>query len=185
VRFSEQSEQMISLQTMQGRVGLGDRPMKVSIAYVKGKDGSISYPTTQPEDLPETNPAVASQGHDGQQGQATDYTAQWEQYNQYWQQYAAWQQYYAAQGLTPSGQPAEGDTAEAAAAADDGSGKVVDENVEDKKDKRGSNQSIFEGNLKEVVQNNVSPNYEALNQVYLERSEELYTAIEDSRWWED
>ena len=37
VRFGEQSEQMISLTTMQGRVGLGDRPMKVSIAYAKGK----------------------------------------------------------------------------------------------------------------------------------------------------
>jgi len=179
VRFSEQSEQMISLQTMQGRVGLGERPMKVSIAYVKGKDGSISYPTTQPEDLPETTPAVASQGYDGQNGQAADYAAQWQQYNQYWQQYAAWQQYYAAQGQ--AGQPAEGDSSEAAAAR----GQVVDEKVDDKKHQKGSKLSIFDGNLKEVVQNNVSPKYEVLNQEYLERSEEFYSAVENSRWWED
>ena len=43
MRFGEQSEQMISLTTMQGRVGLGDRPMKVSIAYVKGKVEITSF----------------------------------------------------------------------------------------------------------------------------------------------
>jgi len=174
VRFSDQSEQMTSLQTMQGRVGLGERPMKVSIAYVKGKDGSISYPSTQPEDLPD-----ASQGHNGQQGQAADYAAQWEQYNQYWSQYAAWQQYYAAQN-----QAAKPPATENPVDAAETSGKVVKEAVEQKE--KGSNkQSIFEGNMKEVVQNNISDNIELLNQEYLEKSEELYTAIDDSRWWHD
>ena len=37
VRFGEQNEQVIALQTMQGRVGLGEKPIKVSVAFAKGK----------------------------------------------------------------------------------------------------------------------------------------------------
>jgi len=170
VRFGEQSEQMISLTTMQGRVGLGDRPMKVSIAYVKGKDGQISYPSTQPEDVPADAANSSSGGEQGgEQGQG-DYAAQWEQYNQYWTQYAAWQQYYAAQGQTP----AEG---AAAQASDTAAAAAAVNKVKDNKQK-----SIFEGSLKEVVQNKSSIDYEALNQEYLDKSEELYTAIDESGW---
>ena len=121
----------------------------------------------------------ASQGHNGQQGQAADYAAQWEQYNQYWSQYAAWQQYYAAQN-----QAAKPPATENPVDAAETSGKVVKEAVE-QKEKESNKQSIFEGNMKEVVQNNISDNIELLNQEYLEKSEELYTAIDDSRWWHD
>eukprot|EP00092_Neocalanus_flemingeri_P081496 GFUD01101810.1.p1 GENE.GFUD01101810.1~~GFUD01101810.1.p1 ORF type:complete len:171 (-),score=51.90 GFUD01101810.1:2-514(-) len=168
---------MISLQTMQGRVGLGERPMKVSIAYVKGKDGSISYPSTQPEDLPETANANPSQGQDGQQGQTGDYAAQWEQYNQYWQQYAAWQQYYAQ---NQGAKPPDAQAAEASVAGVENSVKVAKDAVEEKGSRK---QSMFEGNLKELVKISVTENSEVLNQEFLEQSEELYTAIDDSRWW--
>lgn len=175
VRFGEQSEQMISLTTMQGRVGLGDRPMKVSIAYVKGKDGSISYPTTQPEDLPESANGSSSQEQSGEQPQG-DYAAQWEQYNQYWQQYAAWQQYYAAQPTaTPDAAAAQSSEAGTATAAAEWANR-----------NNGKGQkSIFDGSLKELVQNKSSLDYQALNKEYLEKSEELYDAIEESRWWND
>merc|ERR1712106_323211 len=97
----------------------------------------------------------------------------WEQYNQYWTQYAAWQQYYAAQGQTAQ-TPAEGTAAQASDTAATAAGV---NKVKDTKQK-----SIFEGSLKEVVQNKNSIDYEALNQVYLDKSEELYTAIDESGW---
>eukprot|EP00090_Calanus_glacialis_P044828 TRINITY_DN8038_c0_g1_i1.p3 TRINITY_DN8038_c0_g1~~TRINITY_DN8038_c0_g1_i1.p3 ORF type:complete len:169 (+),score=73.41 TRINITY_DN8038_c0_g1_i1:690-1196(+) len=168
---------MISLTTMQGRVGLGDRPMKVSIAYVKGKDGSISYPTTQPEDLPESANGSSSQEQSGEQPQG-DYAAQWEQYNQYWQQYAAWQQYYAAQ---PSATPAT----DAAAAQSSEAGTATAAAEWANRNNGKGQKSIFDGSLKELVQNKSSLDYQALNKEYLEKSEELYDAIEESRWWND
>jgi len=184
VRFGEQSEQMISLTTMQGRVGLGDRPMKVSIAYVKGKDGSISYPTTQPEDLPESATGSSSQEQSGEQSQG-DYAAQWEQYNQYWQQYAAWQQWYAAQAQAaqPPATPAS-DAAAAAQSSEAGTAAAAAEWANRNNAKNGK-KNIFDGSLKELVQNKSSLDYEALNKEYLEKSEELYSAVEESRWWND
>jgi len=172
---------MISLTTMQGRVGLGDRPMKVSIAYVKGKDGSISYPTTQPEDLPESATG-SSQEQSGEQTQG-DYAAQWEQYNQYWQQYAAWQQWYAAQGQTAQ-PPATPATDAAAAQSSEASTATAAAEWANRNNGKGQ-KSIFDGSLKELVQNKSSLDYEALNKEYLEKSEELYSAIEESRWWNE
>lgn len=171
---------MISLTTMQGRVGLGDRPMKVSIAYVKGKDGSISYPTTQPEDLPESATGSSSQEQSGEQGQA-DYAAQWEQYNQYWQQYAAWQQWYAAQAQTT--QPPAAAATAAAQSTEAGTAAAAAEWAN--RNNKNGQKSIFDGSLKELVQNKSSLDYEALNKEYLEKSGELYSAIEESRWWND
>jgi len=174
VRFGEQSEQMISLTTMQGRVGLGDRPMKVSIAYAKGKDGSIIYPNNsqQSEEGSEGGPGGEQQPPAEQS--AADYAAQWEQYNQYWSQYAAWQQWYAAQAQAAQTTPA--------AAEQTGDAAAPTAQHQEKKPCERKKQSIFDGNLKEAVQNRLKVDYEALNQDFLERSEELFTAMEDSRW---
>jgi len=174
VRFGEQSEQMISLTTMQGRVGLGDRPMKVSIAYAKGKDGSIIYPNNsqQSEEGSEGGPGGEQQPPAEQS--AADYAAQWEQYNQYWSQYAAWQQWYAAQAQAAQTTPA--------AAEQTGDAAAPTAQHQEKKPCERKKQSIFDGNLKEAVQNRLKVDYEALNQEFLERSEELFTAMEDSRW---
>jgi len=175
VRFGEQKEQMISLTTMQGRVGLGDRPMKVSIAYVKGKDGSISYPNNQQSE--EGSEATNGSEQPAAEQNAADYAAQWEQYNQYWSQYAAWQQWYAAQAqaaqTTPPAPPTN-DTATTATAA-----KTEQQETRPCQTKQ---KSIFDGSLKESVQNKCVVDYSALNQEYLEKSEELYAAVEESRW---
>jgi len=173
VRFGEQSEQMISLTTMQGRVGLGDRPMKVSIAYVKGKDGSISYPNNQQSEEGSEGGAGGEQQPPAEQA-AADYAAQWEQYNQYWSQYAAWQQWYAAQAQAAQTTPA--------AAEQTGDAAAPSPQQQEKKPCHRKKQSIFDGNLKESVQNKISVDYEALNQEFLDRSEELFTAMEESRW---
>jgi len=164
---------MISLTTMQGRVGLGDRPMKVSIAYVKGKDGSISYPNNQQSEEGSEGGAGGEQQPPAEQA-AADYAAQWEQYNQYWSQYAAWQQWYAAQAQAAQTTPA--------AAEQTGDAAAPSPQQQEKKPCHRKKQSIFDGNLKESVQNKISVDYEALNQEYLDRSEELFTAMEESRW---
>jgi len=166
---------MISLTTMQGRVGLGDRPMKVSIAYVKGKDGSISYPNNNQQSEEGSEGGGGGEQQPPAEQAAADYAAQWEQYNQYWSQYAAWQQWYAAQAQAAQTTPA------AAEQTVDAAVPPVEQQQE-KKPCHRKKQSIFDGNLKESVQNKISVDHEALNQEYLERSEELFTAIEESSW---
>jgi len=167
VRFGEQSEQVIALQTMQGRVGLGDRPMKVSIAFPKGKEGQV----TRTEDGIEG--AGGGQEQTAEQTQA-DYTAQWEQYNQYWSQYAAWQQWYAAQAQAQAAQPPLPPNNP----TDAGSNATSEAPAE--KLKVFKKRNIFDGNSKEVVQNKVKVDYDALNEEYLAASEELYDSIAES-----
>ena len=138
------------------------------------QDGSIIYPNNsqQSEEGSEGGPGGEQQPPAEQS--AADYAAQWEQYNQYWSQYAAWQQWYAAQAQAAQTTPA--------AAEQTGDAAAPTAQHQEKKPCERKKQSIFDGNLKEAVQNRFKVDYEALNQEFLERSEELFTAMEDSRW---
>ena len=125
--------------------------------YCHDQDGSVAYPSSQ-----QTEEGSEAAEQPSAEQSSADYAAQWEQYNQYWTQYAAWQQWYAAQAQQAPQPPP-------AAAAPEG-------RASDK------HKSILVGNMKEAVPNKSSLDYEALNQNYLDRSEELWCAVEESRW---
>merc|ERR1711872_1165305 len=95
-----------------------------------------------------------------------------EQYNQYWSQYAAWQQWYAAQAQAAQTTPPAPPTTAA----------KTEQQQQETKPCQTKQKSIFDGSLKESVQNKCVVDYSALNQEYLEKSEELYAAVEESRW---
>jgi len=197
VRFGDQQEQMSALGTMDRKTGLGDRPIKVSTAYNKGTNpigggSGESYSSGYGSSGTTSSYGGGAAAPTG--GQTQDYSAQWAQYNQYWAQYNAWQQYYAANpGSEPQQGPAQTDqqqgqeqsvekTKENGSEATEVNSttpvqpqeKVISANVK---------QSVIEGNPKEPVDHKATIDVNSFEKAFFARSDELYLAIESSRWW--
>ncbi len=108
IRFGCEKEQQTALASMMGATGLGMKPIRVSVAVAKNKQGA--FPSSIE---PSTASAIASMVTGGNEaaaaaaaaaqtavnqsargGSASAYGADyWQNYSQYWSQYAAWSQY--------------------------------------------------------------------------------------------
>jgi len=155
IRFSDEYEQQQALLQMQGYTGLGGKPLRVS-------------PATQKRPAPAGTPTST-----------TDYTRYYQQYEQYQNYYSAWQdysqQYYnyayynnyynygtdyqqqASMASSNVGYDATGATAAVA--------------------------PIYDANCDVTIEeHDTGFDVDRENQEYLERSEDLYSALEESRW---
>jgi len=170
IRFGNEQEQQTALSTMAGLGGLGTKPIKVSLAIAKGKEGLTPTHTSHiPSSLSQPQPPP-------QPTQQQDYSAYYDQYNQYWSQYAAWsqynQQYYdysqaGAAAQAPAAPPpvaAPAPTRPPPAPAE-------------------PNTSLTKGDLYQVVEHSLPVSTHRLNKEVLERSQEFWEAVEGSRWW--
>jgi len=166
IRFGNEQEQQTALTTMMGLAGLGSKPIKVSLAIAKGKEGMGGGP-------PSHIPSSLSQPSPPQQPQAPqqDYSAYYDQYNQYWSQYAAWSQYsqqyydYTQQAQAAAAPPA------ASAAAPAAPPQPPAE----------PNTSLTRGDIYEVVEHSLPVNLDKANKDWLEK--DLWESVERSRWW--
>jgi len=181
IRFGQESEQQSALISMMGLAGLGAKPIKVSAAVPKTKPGSDPG-----AHHPKGNPATAE----------ADYSQYWQnQYSQYWSQYAAWSQYsqyYDQQQQQPSSssyyaQPvATSPTAAAAAPATTSSRSrsTKDKSTSSSDVESDTEIDLFHGKDADPVDHSPKLDYDKLNAKFIQRSEELWTAVESSFWWQ-
>jgi len=191
VRFGDEQEQLSALGTMDGKTGLGDRPIKVSTAYAKGTN--FGGGGTQSNSYGYGSSSTPSSYGGAAQTGGQEYSAQWAQYNQYWAQYNAWQQYYAANpGALQQGQEqlqqqeghGQSSTLEKVTENETNELKnTVDTKLKKENDPENVKTSILDGNAKEPVDNKMSINFETFDKEFFVQSEEMYWAIENSRWW--
>jgi len=201
IRFGNEQEQQTAMTSMMGVSGLGGKPIKVSIAVQKTKmeDNSMDIPAHLVQHVTQSVTGGNSSSHHHQPGQGGgeygggDYGAQqqpqeggnygadyYNQYNQYWSQYAAWQQYqqqYAAweqqQAQSNNSQPAN-----AAAAPPGPPGPPPAE-----KPKKSDPHSLFVGPVTQLVEHKKVVDVKEENKVWMEKSDELWSSVEESGWW--
>jgi len=212
IRFGQEHEQQSALASMQGLAGLGSKPIKVSPAVPKtgrGGGGERDYHHHQGGHHggggPPRGPAAADPA-------SADYSQYWQnQYGQYWSQYAAWSQYsqyydqqQQQQQPPPSSYYAQPDGSAAGAAMSSAvpsssgannrsSGKSwnkADKSSGGKQTAAGDDDSadeidLFHGDDLELVDHSPKLDYDKLNAKFLRRSEDLWTAIESSFWWQE
>lgn len=164
IRFGNETEQLAALTSMQGISGLGEKPIKVSIAVQKAKD-----PSAQGMQYP---PSGGQYG--GTLDMGGEYGANYNQYNHYWSNMAAWQQYqnyyqqYPDQGEVPVNPPLPSGPSQ----PDNQNHVGEDEPV-----------SILEGPLDQPVEHSVSLDIHKLNSDVLRRGGDIWEEIENSGWW--
>jgi len=196
IRFGNEQEQQTSLISMMGIAGLGGKPIKVSIAVPKAKleaergfrGGGGSGPHPAPaaqgsiaDNLPPSALAslvskVSGNPNAGAavvaEAQNQEYQAYWQQYQQQWSQWAAWNQYsqqMAQQQQQQQQQPPP-------------LPQEKGEEEEQKPKSVGPGESIFDGDEMDLVEHSEKIDVEAINEKFLEHSEELWNLTESSRW---
>uniref|UniRef100_A0A646QD93 tRNA selenocysteine-associated protein 1 n=1 Tax=Hemiscolopendra marginata TaxID=943146 RepID=A0A646QD93_9MYRI len=171
IRFADESDQQQALIQMQGYTGLGTKPIRISLATQKRVE--IQY-QTRPDVL--TGPTVTTTPTTtttAQQVTTQDYSQYYQNYDQYQTYYNQWQEYsqyynYAynyGYGYGYGTDYQTGmygyDTTGALTGTAEGTYEVADITVEEHDDPLDIDKE---------------------NEEYMKRSEELYTAIEESRW---
>jgi len=198
IRFGNEQEQQTAMTSMMGVSGLGGKPIKVSIAVQKTKleDNSMDIPQHLVQHVANQMTGGASSNHQGQQpggeygggdygggahkpAEGGNYGSEYyNQYNQYWSQYAAWQQ-YQQQYAAWEQQQAQSNTQPAAAAAPPGPPGQPPAD----KPKKSDPHSLLEGPLTQLVEHKKVLDVKELNKDWLEKSEELWSSVEESGWW--
>lgn len=163
IRFGNETEQQAALTTMQGIAGLGDKPIKVSIAMQKAKDPTASG---MPVGVPNSG------GLDGG-GPGGEYGQYYNQYNHYWSNMAAWQQYqnYYQQGGPPVNPPLPPGPSEP--------GRSRSSEVEEDR----APVSILDGPSAQAVEHSLPLNLHKLNSDLLQSSGDMWQEIQESGWW--
>jgi len=195
IRFGNETEQQTALTTMQGIAGLGDRPIKVSIAVQKAKD-----PTQMPAgmDYPSGLTQTIQKQLTGQyqSGPGGDYNQYYNQYNHYWSNMAAWQQYNnyyqggGGYGPNQGEQPPLPPTPSEGGPGSDPSQHQQQTNGHHQQRQSsepqdvdiGDPDDIFSGPSNQPVEHSKPLDYNKLNSAYLHRSEEMYEAMFKSSW---
>jgi len=197
IRFGNEQEQQTAMTSMMGVSGLGGKPIKVSIAVQKTKleDNSMDIPAHLVQHVAQQVIGGGSSQHQQQyqhpggggvgggaeqQQPGGEYGADYySQYSQYWSQYAAWQHYqqqYAAweqqqaQNNTNSQPPVP-------TSAPPGPPPTTE------KPKPADPHSLFEGPLTQLVEHKKELNVTDQNEEWLEKSEELWSSLEESGYW--
>jgi len=183
---------------MQGIAGLGNKPIKVSIAVQKAKE-PVQPPIEYPAGITQTiQKQLTGQYTTPQTPQSTDYSAYYNQYNSYWSNMAAWQQYnqYYQQfptqdssmamnpPLPPDPSANGGDHGMGnGGVGDDGGGAMqsayLDPSLQYYEEEEPS---IFVGPSNQPVDHSKPLDYDRIDRKYFSRSAELYDSIEESRW---
>lgn len=214
IRFGEEREHQSALSSMMGLAGLGAKPIKVSPAVPKvGKQdhhGSHGHHPGGGHHHGGGKPPAGA----GPEASA-DYSQYWQsQYSQYWSQYAAWSQYsqyydqqqqqqqpqyYPPQEAAPltSSAPVSSSLNKSRSSRDQRSSnrsqnlqrdqnniiEIADENSDDDID--SDEVDLFHGDILELVDHSPKLDYDKMNAKFLRQSEELWTAVESSFWWEE
>lgn len=180
IRFSNEVEQQTAMTSMNGMAGLGGKPIKVSVAVNKIKDG-LACPQV-PEHITQavTKSVIGGGGGahpgPGPSGPTHNYPAQGPhnnqsaEYYQYWQQWQAYQQQWYQWQAAQSGQGAsQGDINSAWNTRPEG-GLVL------------HGKGIFNGRQDEEVDHRQRIDLDRHNQECLARSQELWCSLEGSGW---
>jgi len=195
IRFGNEQEQQTAMTSMMGVSGLGGKPIKVSIAVQKTKleDNSMDIPAHLVQHVAQQVIGGGSSQHQQQyqhsgggggggaeQQTGGEYGADYySQYSQYWSQYAAWQHYqqqYAAweqqqaQNNTNSQPPVP-------TSAPPGPPPTTE------KPKPADPHSLFEGPVTQLVEHKKELKVTDQNEEWLEKSEELWSSLEESGYW--
>jgi len=194
IRFGNEQEQQTAMTSMMGVSGLGGKPIKVSIAVQKTKmeDNSMDIPAHLVQHVAQSVIGGSSSSHhqqqhhqpgggpEQQQGGGEYGADYYNQYSQYWSQYAAWQQYQQQYAAWEQQQAASNNSTAAqpaAAPAPPGPPPPAE------KPKPSDPHSLFEGPLTQLVEHKKEVDVSEQNKEWLEKSEELWSSLEQSGWW--
>jgi len=198
IRFGNEQEQQTAMTSMMGVTGLGGKPIKVSIAVQKTK---VEEPSMDiPQHLVQHVANQVIGGNNSSQGQQSEYGGgnynasqsqeggnygadYYNQYNQYWSQYAAWQQYqqqYAAWEQQQQQQQSQNTNGHSGGPQPPAGAPPSDQAAE----KQNESQSIFEGPLTQLVEHKKNIDLKEFDKEWLEKSEELWSSMDESGWWQ-
>lgn len=212
IRFGNETEQQSALHSMTGTPGLGSKPIKVNKVSITAKNKMMAAMGMGHHGGGGDSYNSSMMGGDAGAGDpsATDYSQYWQsQYGQYWQQYAAWsqysQQYYdpsqanaayyghsqqqAGHHSYPSQPDANGQTVsldpqlKTALGKNSDSTKQSNDFADEAYDLEED--SLLDGDPFELVDHSAKVDTELENRKFFARTEELWDAIESSRWWQD
>jgi len=210
IRFNNEVEQQTAMTSMNGMSGLGGKPIKVSVAVNKIKDGMNGGGGhgNVPDHIYKqvTNNVVGggygnksggpnSWGSPGGPGQPAYGSAEyWQQYQQYQQQYQQWQQWqqqqwhqHHQQQPPPNAAPQQQNQHQQGGSWDKSSSDASQEDINSAWNVKPEvlvvrKGGLLEGRLDEEVDHKKNVQVELENARTLERSSNLWSSLEESGW---